>query len=79
MGTKRKIDDDAVARFLGGGGEIKILQFGSEKELKKAATRFRHADKAWAGSEHSKKILEMEKKNDESFIFSREERWLDEG
>ena len=36
MGTKRKVND-AVAEYLNNGGKVTVLQFGSEKELKKAA------------------------------------------
>jgi len=78
MGTKRKVNE-AVAEYINNGGKVTVLQFGSEKEIKKAATRFRHRDKAFAGSERSKAILAREQEQESSFIFSKEERWIDEG
>jgi len=72
---KRNEMKDAVQAFIDGGGEITQLRYASEKEQIKAQRRWHHKDKAIAGSEKSKEILDKETAKEKSMIFSKDERW----
>ena len=64
-----------VQEFIDGGGEVTKLRYADKKAQEKAGRMQYHKDKALAGSERSKKIIESQKKKEDSFIFSRDERW----
>tara|TARA_B100000029_G_scaffold477320_1_gene522267 strand:- start:105 stop:350 length:246 start_codon:yes stop_codon:yes gene_type:complete len=67
---KAKIDE-----YLENGGEIIQLRYASEKDQKKAQRRWHHKDKATAGSEASKEVLEKEAQKEKTMIFSKTDRW----
>ena len=72
---KRNEMKDAIQAFLDGGGEITRLRYASEKDQTKAQRRWHHKDKAIAGSERSREILDKEAAKEKSMIFSKDERW----
>ena len=72
--TKQELADK-IQEFLDGGGEITRLRYASEKDQKMARRREYHVDKAYSGSDRSKKIIESQDKKESEMIFSRDERW----
>ena len=72
---KRNEKKDAIQAFIDGGGEITRLRYASEKDQTKAQRRWHHKDKAIAGSERSREILDKEAAKEKSMIFSKDERW----
>ncbi len=72
---KRNEMKDAIQAFLDGGGEVTRLRYASEKDQAKAQRRWHHKDKAIAGSERSREILDKETAKEKSMIFSKDERW----
>jgi len=72
---KRDEMKDAVQAFLDGGGKVTRLRYASEKDQTKAQRRWHHKDKAMAGSERSRQILDKEAAKEKSMIFSKDERW----
>ena len=64
-----------IQEFLDDGGEITRLREASQKDINKSQRTQYHKDKAIAGSERSKDILEKQEEKEQSFIFSRDERW----
>ena len=70
--------NDAVERFLNGGGEITRLRYASDKVVKKAGRKFYHRDKTIAGAGNSKAFLEREEKKESTLIFSKADRWSDD-
>ena len=75
--AKRDVND-AVERFLNGGGKVTQLRYASEKDTKKSSRNFYHRDKALSGSGNSKALIERGKKKESTLIFSRTDRWTDE-
>tara|TARA_R110000824_G_scaffold156203_1_gene329173 strand:+ start:634 stop:873 length:240 start_codon:yes stop_codon:yes gene_type:complete len=69
---------DAVQAFIDGGGKVTRLRYASEKEQVKAHRKWHHKDKAIAGSERSREILDKEAAKEKSMIFSKDERWSDD-
>ena len=67
--------DDLIAEFLKNGGEIVKLRYASEKDQKKASTKWYHRERALCGSERSKKIVEKESQKEGLMIFSKADRW----
>ena len=66
---------DLIAEFLKNGGEIVKLRYASENTQKKASQKWNHRDKALAGNERSKKLLEKESDKEGLMIFSKPDRW----
>ena len=64
-----------VQEFIDGGSQVTKLRYANKKAQEKAGRMHYHKDKALAGSERSKKIIESKTKKEDSFIFSRDERW----
>ena len=69
--------NDAIQAFLSNGGQVTRLRYADQKDQAKAQRRWFHRDKADAGSERSKEILEKEAAKEKSMIFSKDERWQD--
>ena len=67
--------NDAIQAYLDGGGAIIRLRAATEKDLKKVKAAQYHKDKAMAGNDRSKKIIENQRKKENSYIFSKEVRW----
>jgi hypothetical protein len=67
--------DKAIQEYLDNGGAVTVLRLATEKDQRRSRTMQYHNDKALAGSERSKKIIETHKNNETSFIFSKNERW----
>lgn len=67
----------AVDKFLAEGGTVTRLKSALEKDVKKASQRFHHRDKALSGSANSKAVLNREKEKEDTFIFTRDERWTE--
>jgi hypothetical protein len=67
--------NDKIQAFLDGGGQVTKLRYATEKEQLKAHRRWHHKDKAIAGSERSREILDKETAKEKSMIFSKDERW----
>ena len=72
---KKQEMDKAIQEYLDNGGTITMLRLATEKDQRKSRTMQYHKDKALAGSERSKRIIESHKNNETSFIFSKDERW----
>ena len=66
--------DKAINDYLSNGGEVVHLKGASKKDVEKAQRIGYHRDKAMAGSERSKDVLEKEKEKEGSMIFSRLDR-----
>tara|TARA_R110000824_G_scaffold288569_1_gene477045 strand:- start:671 stop:904 length:234 start_codon:yes stop_codon:yes gene_type:complete len=64
-----------IQAFIDDGGEVTRLREASQRDIDKAQRTQFHKDKAIAGSERSKNILERQDEKEQSFIFSRDERW----
>jgi hypothetical protein len=64
-----------IQQYVDDGGEIVKLRYASEKDQKKAHRSSYHKDKAIAGNERSKNILDNQKKREESMVFSKIDRW----
>ena len=71
---KRNVND-AVEKFLSGGGEVTRLKSASDKDIRKSNYKFLQRDKALSGSAHSAAIVAREKEKESTFIFSVTERW----
>ena len=69
---------DAVQAFLDGGGKVTRLRYADKKAQSKAQRRWYHKDKAMAGSERSKGIIEREAEKEKTMIFSKDERWAED-
>ena len=67
--------NNAIQAYLDGGGAVTRLREATEKDLRKVKTAHYHRDKAMAGNSRSKKIIENQNKKEDSFVFSKEERW----
>ena len=64
-----------IQKYIDSGGEITQLRGASQKDIDKSQRVQFHKDKAIAGSERSKDLLEKQDEKEQSFIFSRDERW----
>jgi hypothetical protein len=72
--SKRDVNS-AVEAFLNNGGEVVRLKAATVKDVRKSSHKFSQRDRAISGSENSKTFIQREDKKEESFIFSRTERW----
>jgi len=75
--TKQEMDK-AIQDYIDNGGHVTMLRAASEKDVRKAKTMQYHKDKALAGNERSKKIIENQSKKESCLIFSKEERWSEQ-
>jgi len=71
--------NDMVEKYLEEGGEVTRLRYATQKDINTARRTMHHKDKALSGSERSKEALAREEAKESTMIFSKTDRWKDEG
>lgn len=74
---KKRNVNDAVDKFLAGGGEVTRLRYANQKELNKSNRNFYHKEKADCGSYRSEDIIAAQEERESTLIFSRTDRWTE--
>ena len=73
--TKEYNTEDLIEKYLNNGGKVTKLRAATKKDVQRASRKWYHKDKALAGSDNSKKIIEKEKEKEGLMIFSKTDRW----